>query len=363
MAQYIFVGCDLHDRNLVLQCAVDSEEPQRRSFHNTTAGRKALIAWLQKLKRSARATKVVFAYEASGQGFTLCDELTAAGIICHVVPPTRVPRSPHDRKNKNDPKDALRMLSLLRNHYLAGDDLPSVWIPDTETRDDRELTRGRLDLTKQLTSARAKVATLLKRYGIEKPDSVGTTPWSKRHRRWMHGLLKSCPKLGKWGAFRLDSLLRQAEQIEAELALFDAAFKTLAQKARYARAVPKLTAPKGVSLTTALVFLTELGDPTRFANRRKLAAYFGLTPSKQDSGEATDRNGHITHQGSPRVRHVLGQAAWAWVRLNPSVKRDYNRLVAKNPKKRKIAVVAMMRRLAIRLWHWAVETYEPAAAH
>lgn len=361
MAQYIFVGCDLHDRNLVLQCAVDTEDPQRRSFHNTTAGRKALIAWLGRLKRSARATTVVFAYEASGQGFTLSDELIAAGIVCHIIPPTRVPRSPHDRKKKNDSKDALRMLSLLRNHYLAGDELPSVWVPDMETRDDRELTRGRLDLTKQLTAAKAKVRTLLKRHGIEKPESVGKTAWSKRHRRWMHALVKSSPQLGQWGAFRLESLLRQVDHIEAEMALFDAAIEALAQTERYARAVAKLTAPKGVSLMTALVFLTELGDPTRFANRRKLAAYLGLVPSKHDSGETTERHGHITHQGSARVRHVLGQAAWAWVRLNPSVKRDYARLVAKNPKKRKIAVVAMMRRLAIRLWHWAVETYVPAA--
>jgi len=362
MAQYIFVGCDLHDRNLVLQYAVDSEDPQRRSFHNTRTGRTALIAWLTRLKRSARASTAVFAYEASGQGFVLSDELTAASIVCHIIPPTRVPRSAHDRKKKNDSKDALRMLGMLRNHYLAGDELATVWVPDMETRDDRELTRGRLDLTKQSTSVKAKVRTLLKRHGIEKPASVGKTAWTKAHRRWMHDLVKSSSQLGQWGAFRLESLLRQLDRIEAEVTLFDAAIEALAQTERYARAVAKLTAPRGLSLMTAMVFLTELGDPTRFANRRKLAAYLGLVPSKHDSGETTGRHGHITRQGSGRIRHVLCQAAWAWVRLNPSVKDDYLRLVAKNPKKKKIAIVAIMRRLAIRLWHWAVETYAPAAA-
>jgi len=61
----------------------------------------------------------------------------------------------------------------------------------------------------------------------------------------------------------------------------------------------------------------------------------------------------------------LGQAAWASVRLNPGVRRVYNRLVAKNPKKRKIAIVAVMRRLAIHLWHRALEAHgepTPAAA-
>ena len=127
----------------------------------------------------------------------------------------------------------------------------------------------------------------------------------------------------------------------------------------------EITKPKGISLTTAMVFLTELGDPTRFANRRKLAAYLCLVPSKHDSGERAEHHGHITHEGSGRVRHVLGQAAWASVRLNPGVRRVYDRLVAKNPKKRKIAIVAVMRRLAIQLWHRALEAHgtpTPAAA-
>ena len=357
MAQYIFVGCDLHDQNLVLQWAVDADDPQRCSFQNSVRGRKALVVWLRGVKRSVMATTVVLAYEASGQGFVLSDQLTGAGFWCHIVPPTKMPRSAHDRKNKSDANDALRLLSLLRNHYLAGDALPSVWVPDLATRDDRELTRGRLDLSRQLTAAKAKVRSLLKRHGIEKPESAGKTAWTKKHRRWMRSLLGSCTQLGPGGAFRLESLLRQVEQIEGELALFEAAVEALAHDERYAKAVAEITKPKGISLTTAMVFLTELGDPTRFANRRKLAAYLGLVPSKHDSGERTERHGHITHEGSGRVRHVLGQAAWASVRLNPAVRRVYDRLVAKNPKKRKIAIVAVMRRLAIHLWHRALEAH------
>jgi hypothetical protein len=79
-----------------------------------------------------------------------------------------------------------------------------------------------------------------------------------------------------------------------------------------------------------------------------------LVPSSAESGEATDRKGHITHQGPARVRRALCQAVQHWVRCNPWAKARYRRLVARGgPRCKKIAKVAMMRVLAIRLWHAA----------
>ena len=77
----------------------------------------------------------------------------------------------------------------------------------------------------------------------------------------------------------------------------------------------------------------------------------GLTPTSHESGEQNDRKGHISRQGPPRLRRMLCQAAWAHVRHDPHAREVYERLVAKNPKKKKIALVAVMRRLAVRLWH------------
>ena len=77
----------------------------------------------------------------------------------------------------------------------------------------------------------------------------------------------------------------------------------------------------------------------------------GLTPSSDESGEHADRKGHITRVGSPSVRKILCQAAWSRVQHDKHEREFYLRLVAKNPKKKKIALVACMRRLAVRLWH------------
>ena len=100
-------------------------------------------------------------------------------------------------------------------------------------------------------------------------------------------------------------------------------------------------------------FLTEIGDMGRFANRRAIGAYLGLAPSSYESGESGDRKGHITRHGPPRVRRILCQAAWVWTYRDPANTQFYHRLVARNPKCKKKALVAAMRRLAILMWHTA----------
>ena len=108
---------------------------------------------------------------------------------------------------------------------------------------------------------------------------------------------------------------------------------------------------KGVGLLAALVYRTEIGQARRFHRGRHVGKFVGLTPTSHESGQQKDRKGHISRQGPPRLRKVLCQASWVHVRYDPYSREAYQRLVAKNPKKKKIALVAVMRRLAVRLWH------------
>ena len=144
MRKVIMIGCDLHDKTMLLKIATDRQEPSTRSVKNTQTGRVAMIRDLKALAAAAGDARVVFVYEASGQGFGLYDELTDAGIEAHVLAPTKIARSQRQASQKTDEKDAQQLLELLRAHILAGNDLPTVWIPDATTRDDRELVRTRL---------------------------------------------------------------------------------------------------------------------------------------------------------------------------------------------------------------------------
>lgn len=349
MKKCILAGCDLHDRNMLVLAARGSETAQKRIFANTAGGRKVLLEWLRQLSGGA---EIIFAYEASGLGFRLHDELQVAGVRCYVLAPSLLGRSVKQRSNKTDEKDARQILGVLRGHVLAGNELPAIWIPDMLTRDDRELLRTRLDVQAKCSKVKTQIRTLLKRNGVTRPGGTGVG-WTKAHREWLKALSECDEPLASGARTSLGCLLRQMEWLEQEVSILDRAGQTLCKTPRYERRVKALMALAGVGWLTAVVFLTEMGELGRFKNRRQIAAFLGLAPSAFESGEANDRKGRITRQGSARVRHVLCQAAWNCVRGDPHERKLYERIVSKNPKKKKKALVATMRRLSIRMWHVA----------
>ena len=352
MRKVIMIGCDLHDKTMLLKIATGCEESEKRVVKNTAAGRAKMIEALQARAVAVGGARILFAYEASGQGFGLYDELTDAGIECYVLAPTRIARSPRQASHKTDERDAQQLLELLRAHVLAGNELPTVWVPDPTTRDDRELVRLRLDVSQKITMVKSQIQSLLKRCHIRRDASAGKG-WTRLFRHWLQATLCESTQspLGRGAQLALASLIRQLDGLEQEEKKLTNEVNILATAPRYAAAVEEVASLCGVGVLTALVFLTELGDLSRFANRRQLAAYLGLTPRSFESGNANDRKGHITRQGSSRVRKMLCQATWTRVRWDEQEQQAYHRIVAKNPKKKKIAVVASMRRLAVRMWH------------
>ena len=210
----------------------------------------------------------------------------------------------------------------------------------------------RLDVGEKITALKAQVQSLLKRCQLRRGPALGKG-WTRAFRGWLRRELADSIEspLGPGGQAALSSVLRQLQFLEEEEERLDEQVAALACLPRYEARMRELTKLCGVGVLTAIVFLTELGDLNRFANRRQIAAYLGLAPSSNESGEQSDRKGHITHQGSDRVRKVLCQATWARVRHEEEEKVVYERIKAKNPKKKKIAVVASMRRLAVRMWH------------
>ena len=363
MCEIIMVGCDLHAESMLLRIAKGVEPARTMAVRNTRQGREKLLALLVGQRASGR--RVVFAYEASGQGFGLYDQLTDAGIECHVLAPTKIARPAQHGRRKTDERDAELLLSALRAHILAGNPLPKVWIPDPQTRDDRELVRTRLDLGAKFSGIKAQIQGLLKRNTLERPAGVGKG-WTKAFLAWLRGLARGAG-LAPGAAGALSSLLRQRQFLAEEIARLDEQLSQLVCSPRYLAAMQRLTLLQGVGALTALVFLTEMGDLNRFANRRQVGAYLGLVPASHESGSRSDCKGHITRQGPPRVRRVLCQAVWACVRRDGPHRAAYQRIVAKNPKHKQVAVVASMRRLGIRMWRAGrdepLRESRPAAAH
>jgi transposase len=349
MVKHIFVGIDLGDKNSVARIAVDRETSERFGFVNNRQGRARLLREVRQRADQTGGAKIVMAYEASSCGFVLSDEAEAAGIHCWVLAPTKMEKSVEQRKHKNDDRDADDVLEKLRGHILAGNRLPTVWIPDPQTRDDRELIRTRLDLVEKQTQIKSQIQMLLKRHGVEKPSGLGAG-WTIGYRRWLDTLAES-KSLG-WGSRQaLSSLRRQLNFIAAEIERLQKPLEQLANEPRNKPIIEELIQECGVGLVTALVYRTEIGYAGRFRRGRQAGKFVGLTPTSHESGQQKDRKGHISRQGPPRLRKVLCQASWVHIRHDVQARRLYQELVLRNPKKKKIALVAVMRRLAVRLWH------------
>jgi transposase len=350
MKNVIMIGCDLHDKNMLLKIAVNRDSSTQKMVGNTAVERIRMIEDLQLLAQKAGAKEILFAYEASGLGYQLHDELHAAGIDCRVLAPTKMPQSRKQKSSKTDAKDAEHILELIRAHKLAGTRLPEVTVPKAQQREDQEVVRAREDLSRKQTRLKAQIRALLKRNGIEKRAELGTS-WTKK---WRAHLNQLCKKgLNPGAQVALKTLVRQLENVSEEMAFCDTEVRKLACTQRHRKQVKALTGLAGVGVFTALTFLTEMGDLSRFKNRRQIGSYAGLAPTSHESGKIDDRKGHITRQGPSRLRKVLCQAVWARVRSDPQESACYDRIKAKNAGKSKIGIVAVMRRLAIRMWHTA----------
>jgi len=352
MQNVIMIGCDLHDKNMLLKIAVNRDTSVQKVVANTPEDRKKMIEELQALARKARTQDILFAYEASGLGYQLHDELRAAGIDCRVLAPTKMAQSHKQKSNKTDAKDAEHILEIVRAHKLAGTKLPEVTVPGVQQHDDQEIVRARHDLSSKQTRLKAQIKGLLKRHAIARPSEAGAS-WTKK---WCAFLKRLCSgkTLGMGARIALKTLLSQFNNVVEEIAFLDAEVRKLGQTERHQKQVKALTAMSGVGVFTALTFLTEMGDLTRFKNRRQVGSYTGLSPTSHESGNIADRKGHITRQGPSRLRRVLCQAVWARVRSDPQEGACYERIKAKNAGKAKIGIVAVMRRLAIKMWHVAL---------
>ncbi|MCP4945441.1 MAG: IS110 family transposase, partial [Planctomycetaceae bacterium] len=300
------IGCDLHDRSMLLKVAVGTSTPRQLSYENDTTGRRRMIQRLKGMAKEHNSRRIVFVYEASGLGHGLSDQLHDEGIESHVLSPTHLPKTPKSAKLKTDARDALMLLEQVRGFVLAGNSLPVVWTPPQRLRDDRELVRARVDVADEMTRITLKIGSLLKRYECSN-NCPTKTRWTKAHLRCLRN--ETVPELEMTVSVKLRLLLDRLELYRREQSELDKALKNLSQEDRYKSACRELRTLPGVGLLVAMTFLTEMGDLTRFHNRREVAAYLGLCPSSHESGETKNRKGRITRQGPARLRKMLCQAA------------------------------------------------------
>ena len=121
---------------------------------------------------------------------------------------------------------------------------------------------------------------------------------------------------------------------------------------------------RAIGLTSAWLLTRELFGWRRFSNRRQLAGCVGLNPSPYDSGQSQREQG-ISKAGNRRVRALLVEIAWYWLRYQPhsALSEWFNRRFGSGGKRmRRIGIVALARRLLIALWRYVEHGVIPQGA-
>lgn len=322
---------------------------------NTDGATRKLVARL-----TAKYGRLTFCYEAGPTGYSLYRLITSLGHECIVVAPSLIPSKPGDRVKTNR-RDALGLVKLLR----AGE-LTAVWVPDERHEAMRELTRARDIAQKDLRSKRQQISGFLLRLGLHYP---GKKTWGKAHLNWLTS--RKLEHLEQRIAFEeLMLAMRHAKERSERL---ERAIRDSVDDWSLAPVVVALQAMRGIDLITAVGFLAEIGDLSRFQSPRQLMAYLGLVPSERSTG-ASVRRGHITKAGNVRARRLLIESAWSYrfparvsneklakVEAAPRAVRDIAwkaqtrlcgrfRTLARNGKRSTIVATAVARELSAFIW-------------
>jgi transposase len=240
-------------------------------------------------------------------------------------------------RNKTDRNDARGIAQILRTGWFS-----PVHMKSREAHGVRALLSTRKALLSKTIDLANEVRGLLKIFGIRLPKTV------------KHGSFDGVVR----PMIEMDSVLARAmiPLLDARVVLYQH-FLELDRRVKRAAArddvcMRMMTVP-GVGPIAALTFKAAVDDPARFKRSRTVAAHFGLTPRRYQSGEQ-DNPGRISKAGDRDVRATLYAAANALLMRTMAgspIKSWGMRLM--RTKGRRRAVVAVARKLAVllhRMW-------------
>jgi len=300
--------------------------------------------------------------EAGLDGFWLHRLLVDNGVESTVVDPASIAVDRRHRRVKTDSVDGETLLRTLMAFARGERRVCSmVRAPSPEEEDRRRLTRERGTLLKERIQHTNRIKGLLNGQGVRDYDPLARDRIA-RLEAVRTGDGRALPQMLK------AEIRRELERIEmatAQLAIVerarDAQLRTQAEGGENPAAM--LLEIKGIGAEFAsLLWLEALFR--NFANRRQVAAYAGLAPSPWQSG-AIDRDQGISKAGDRRLRRTMIELAWFWLRHQPSsaLSRWFQeRVGAGRGRIRRIAIVALARKLLVALWRYVAQGIVPKGA-
>jgi transposase len=336
MGKQVFVGIDVHRLSYSISCLLEKELVFQGKF---PADKVALVEFLTS---RFKGSKLFTAYEAGFSGFVLHRYLEANGITNIVVNASSVEISARDRV-KTDKRDSLKLAT-----QLADSRLRSIAIPTLEQERKRLVTRTRAQLIKERTRIRNQLRMKLNQFDYLPSGLRGVLTYPRAAE-----IIKSVEETEL--VVVASQYLQLWKVLETRIRRLDT---ELSSQAKADKLEKTYRSASGIGKVAARVLSNELGDMSRFPNERSLFSYTGLTPTEYSSGEKR-RLGHISRQGSSRLRAILIECAWTAIKQDSKLKTDFERIASRAGSKR--AIVAVARKLIgrIRAAFRKGELYQP----
>jgi transposase len=300
----------------------------------------------------ASGARVVSCYEAGRDGFWLHRFLVSRGVSNVVVDSSSIEVNRRSRRAKTDRLDAQKLLSMLVRHDMGEEG--RIWsvvrVPSVEQEAERQLHREWEVLKKERTFHRNRIQALLATQGINLKLGSDFAEQLRSLALWDGSALPS--KLTE----RLEREWERLELVEKQLrdlkkqreeAVASAADPSLKQ-------IQLLMQLKGIGVTSAWLFVREFFGWRQFRNRREIGSLAGLVPMPYQSG-SSDRDQGISKAGNVRLRTMVIEIAWSWLRHQPQSQLSLwfrERYSPGSSRSRRAGIVALGRKLLVSLWRF-----------
>jgi len=320
----------------------------------------ALLAEVREVRRRwavAEGDRVVVGYEAGSEGFWLVRALRSRGVEAEVIDPASLPVERRARRAKTDRLDADALVRALWRFGMGdGGALRMVRVPSLADEDAREWQRARDRLADATRSGVDRIRKKLRTQGIwELPAHWRVLLREGKLRGFDGEVLR--PQLQAALVLELDRL----ELAESRLRELDRDLSRLAPEVQ--ERIERLAQVRGIGERGSRALALELYWRD-FDNRRQVGASLGLVGTPYDSGTMRQDQG-ISKAGPPRLRALLIELSWLWLRLQPmsEITRWYRaRTEGSGARGRRVMIVAVARKLAIALWRYLKYGEIPAGA-
>jgi transposase len=322
-----------------------------------------LATWRAKAAGSGKPVQIISCYEAGYDGHWLHRWLTSQGVINYVMDPASIQVSRQARRPKTDRIDLDQLMNTLLR-YLRGEPRACsiVRVPSPEDEDRRRVSRERDRLLKERAGHTNRITGLLHAQGIRDAKPLA------------RGFMVSLGNMRTADGRPLPPKLKEEIVREHQrLSLVHQQLLALEKKSRAELRAPardsveqrinNLIDFRGIGVVGGRKLMHEAFYRS-FDNRRQVGSFFGLTNSAYDSGNS-HRDQGISKAGNRRARALSIELAWMWLRYQPEseLSRWFRARVGHQKGRiKRIAIVALARKLMVALWRYVTTGLVPTGA-